>query len=77
MVVRAQVVGDVTGSARELLQVLPDAEAAAGAGDHDRANGGILGPLERGEDPAVHGRVQRVEDLGAVERDRKDAALRA
>ena len=38
VVVLAQVLGDVARAARELLQVLADAEAAPGAGDHDGAD---------------------------------------
>ena len=43
VVVLPQVLGHVARAARELLQVLADAEAAAGAGDHDRAYRRILG----------------------------------
>ena len=52
MVVLAQVVGDVAGAARELLQVLADAEAAARAGDHDGAHRRILRLAQRGLDAA-------------------------
>ena len=56
VVVVAQVLGDVARAARELLQVLPDAEAAPGAGDHDGADGRVPCALECVVDPRVHGR---------------------
>ncbi len=72
VVVRAQVVGDVAGAGRELLQVLADAEPAAGTGDHDGADRRVLRLLERAVQPVVHRAVERVQDVGPVERDRQD-----
>ncbi len=75
VVVAAQVAGDVARARLELLQVLADAEAAPSAGDHDRADGRILRLLERREEPACTARVQRVQHIRAVQRDRQDAAV--
>jgi hypothetical protein len=75
VVVLAQVLRDVAGTARELLQVLPDAEPLAGSRDHDGAHRRIGGLLETVLDAAVHGAGERVEDVGAVQRDRQDGAV--
>ena len=75
MVVRAQVVGDVARAVAELLQVLADAEPAAGAGEDDRARLGVARVLERGVELPVHLRRQRVQHLRAVEGDRRDSAV--
>ena len=68
--------GDVARGLAELVQVLPDAEAAAGAGDDDRAHLGVARLLERAREPLVHRGVERVEDVRPVERDRQDARRR-
>ena len=62
---------EVVGDLRR-VEVLAGAEAAAGAGqDEDAgAGGGLAGG---GEDLAAHGGVEAVPDLGAVERERRDA----
>ena len=57
---------DRAGDLLELLQVLPGAEAAAGARDHDRADLRVGSLLERGPKRGVQGGVERVEDLGPV-----------
>src|SRR5206468_8418292 len=76
VVVVAQVLGDVAGTRGELLQVLTDAEAAPRAGDHDRTHRVVRGcRLQGGEDAGVDGRVERVENVRAVERDRQDGCV--
>ena len=72
VVVLPQVLGDVARAARELLQVLADAEAAAGAGDHHGAHRRILGLAQCGLDPTMHRTVQCVQHVGPIERDRQD-----
>ena len=59
----------------QLAQILPDAEAAADAGEDDGAHvrGGRL--LERGRERPVHGGVERVELVRPVEDDRQDRAV--
>src|SRR5262249_34126773 len=59
----------------ELLQVLPDAEAAAGAGEDDRPDLRLARSLQRGGEGGVRGAVQCVQDLRPVERDRHDRSL--
>ena len=59
---------------RELGEVLADAEAAARAGDHDGAYVRGLCLPERLAQRAVHRRVERVQLLGPVERDRQHRA---
>ena len=61
----------------ELAQVLAGAEATPGTGDHDGANGGISGLLERRPQRGVQRPVERVEDVRPVERDREDGAVAA
>ena len=73
----AQPLGDVVRAAAKLVQVLPHAEAAAGARQHDDADAGIRRPLERRAQPVVRRRVERVEDVRPVERDRQDGAVAA
>ena len=51
VVVLPQILGHVARAARELLQVLADAEAAPGAGDHHGADRRILGVTQCGLDP--------------------------
>ena len=76
MVVPAQVLGDVAGAGRELLEVLADAEAAARPRDHDGADRRIGGRLaERVAQARVHRGVQRIEHVRAVQRDREDATV--
>ena len=72
VVVLPQILGHVARTARELLQVLADAEAATGAGDHHRAYRRILGVTQCGLDPTMHRTVQRVQHVGPIERDRQD-----
>ena len=59
----------------ELLQVLAGAEAAARAGDHDGADVRRGSLLERLVQARVQRRVERVEDVGPVQRDREDGAV--
>ena len=59
----------------ELREVLADAEAAAGAGDDDRAYRGVARLLQTGEKRLVQRGVERVEDVGTVERQREHAAV--
>ena len=75
MVGRAQPVADVAGCVTELRQVLPDAEAAAGARDDDGAHLLVARFLQRGVERPVHRAVERVQDAGPVERDREDGAV--
>src|SRR5262249_20450032 len=63
------------GVLAELVQVLPDAETAACASDHDGANLGIARLLESVRDALVHLKVDRIEHVGAIERDRQHAAV--
>ena len=67
--------GDVVRAGAELLKVLADAEAASGAGEHDRANLRPPRLLERCRSPACAARVQGVQHLRPVERDREDGAV--
>ena len=50
--------------ALQLLHVLPGAEAAPLAGDHDRPHRRVTGLLERDRETGVHRRVQRVQPVG-------------
>ena len=75
MVALAKSVGDVAGRLAELGQVLPDAEATAGTGQDDRADLRIAGVLQRRPERLVHLAVERVQDVGTVQRDREDAAV--
>ena len=77
VVAAAEAVADVAGGLAELRQVLPDAEAAAGAGDDDRAHLRPLRLLQRLAEARVHGAVERVQHVRAVERDRENAAVPA
>ena len=72
---RAQPVADVAGRLAELGEVLADAEAAAGAGDHDGADLVVARVLQRGVQRLVHRAVERVEHVGPVQRDRQDRAV--
>ena len=75
MVAGAQAAADVSGSLAELVQVLPDAEAAAPTGDHERPDIRIPRLLEPRRERLVHGPVERVQDVGPVQRQREDAAV--
>ena len=77
VIARAQAVADVARRLAELGQVLPDAEAAARAGDDDGAHVRAAGLLERRAERLVHRRVERVEDVRPIERDREDGAVAA
>ena len=77
VVARAQPLGDVAGRLAELRQVLADAEASPGPRDDDRANLRVACVLERTGHRLVHRRVERIQDVGAVERDREDRAFAA
>ena len=55
----------------ELVQILAGAETAPGTGDHDGADGGISGLLERSPQGIVQRSVERVVDLRPVQRDRE------
>ena len=59
----------------ELLQVLAGAEPAACAGDDDRAHRSVARLLQRVPETGVERAVERVEDVGAVERDRLNRAV--
>ncbi len=58
-----------------LLDVLPDAKAAPCAGDHHRPDLGIARGLERTCEITLLLAVERVELLGAVERERHHAVI--
>src|SRR5439155_8694549 len=77
VVVLAQATADVSGSLAELGQVLPDAEAAACAGEDDRTHGWVARVLEARRERAVHVGVEGVEEVRTVERDRQDRAVAA
>ena len=59
----------------ELAQVLPRAESAPRAGDHDRAHLRVGRLAERLGEPVVHRSVDRVVDVRPVERDREHGAV--
>ena len=59
----------------ELGQVLADAEAAAFAGDDDCAHRGVARFLERRLKRLVHGGVEGVEHVRAVEREREHTTV--
>ena len=59
----------------ERRQVLPGREAAARAGDDDRAHRRVARLLERRLQPLVHVARERVQLVGTVERDRLDGAV--
>ena len=61
----------------ELLQVLPRAEPLAGARDDDAADRRVPRLGQRLPQRGVELAVERVVDLGAVERDREDGAVPA
>ena len=75
VVARAQAVADVPRALLELRQVLADAEAAALAGDDDSAHRGVARLLERRLKRLVHGGVERVEHVRAVEREREHTTV--
>ncbi len=75
MVARAQPVADVAGALLELRQVLPDAEAASFAGDDDCAHRGVACLLQRRLKRLVHGGVEGVEHVRAVEREREHTTV--
>ena len=66
---------DVVRDLAELGEVLAGAEAAARARDHDGANLGVGGIAEAPRQRGVQRGVERVEHLGAVERDRQHRAV--
>ena len=75
MVARAQAVADVPRALLELRQVLPDAEAAAFAGDDDCAHRGVARLLQRRLKRLVHGGVEGIEHIRTVEREREHTAV--
>ena len=75
MVERPKPVRHVALVRLELAQVLPDAEAPPRARDDDRANVGRARSLERGRERLVHRRVEGVQDVGSVEREREDGSV--
>jgi hypothetical protein len=75
VVAAAQAGADVAGLVAEFAQILADAEAASGACDDHRADVVAAGLLERHRERPVHRRVERVEDVRSVERDRQHRAL--
>jgi hypothetical protein len=67
--------GPAVADLREILHVGPGAEAATGAGDHDRTDlGVVLGLVEQPEVLSLERRVPGVEAVGAVECDQRHRA---
>ncbi len=77
MVGRLEVLADVVLEPPELAQVLPGAEALAGAGEHDRTDLLVGRLLERRVQRGVHPGRERVVGVRTVERDRQDGAVAA
>ena len=71
---RAQTVADVR-RLPELGQILAGAEAPSGARDDDRAHLRVACLLQRRAQPVVHRAVERVQHVGAVQRDRLHRAV--
>ena len=55
----------------QLGQVLTNAERAAGAGDHDCPDGGLLSVTQRGRELLAQRVVERVQHVGPVQGDRQ------
>jgi hypothetical protein len=72
---RAQRVAHAARQRLELLQVLPGAEALAGAGENDGAHLPVARLLERGGERLVQVTVEGVVDLRPVEADGQDSAF--
>ena len=75
MVIATQARTNVARVVAKLGQILADAEAATGAGDHDRAN--VVGArfLERRSERLVRCGVERVQHVRTVERDGENRPL--
>ena len=74
MVAGAQRGADVRRLA-ELGQVLPGAEATASTGEHDCAHVGVARLLDRIQQEPLRLGIERVQDVGPVQRDRLDGAV--
>ena len=75
MVLASQPLGDVAAALVKLAQVLADAEAAAGAGDHYGPD--VVGArgLQRGLELLQRGGVEGVEDVRTFQRDGENGAI--
>ena len=74
MVARAQRGADVR-RLPELGQVLPGTEAAARTGEQDGTHLGVARLLDRVQQQPLGLAVERVQDVGPVQRDRLDGAV--